>query len=246
LLEDRIRQYWANRVLYTWGTYEEMRKLRYEAPRDYMLEVFEFDKFRNMSVLELGCGGGIDAAEFARNGAIVTATDFTEEAIDTTMMLAEGLGLNIGTRVADACNLPFEDDLFDHIHAFGVLHHIPDAEKAVREAHRVLKKGGTIYAMLYHRHSLLYYLSIIFMRGILQENLKLLSENELLSRFSEAKNGCPYTKAHTQREALNLFRLFPTTRIGVHYNVFDLPMQRKIKFDGPSHLGWHLVVKARK
>jgi len=223
-----------------------MRTLRYETLHTYMPEAFEFDKFKDKRVLEIGCGGGIDSVEFAKNGAQVIATDLTKEAVAKTAKLAESLGLDVETRVVDARSLPFKDEAFDHVHVFGVLHHIPDVEKAVSEIHRVLKRGGTVYAMLYHRHSALYYVSIIFLRGIMQEHLKHMTEDELLCRFSEGRGGCPYTKVYTLCEALKLFEDFNSVSVSTHYNVFDLPMKRKIKFKGPNHLGWHLVVKARK
>jgi ubiquinone/menaquinone biosynthesis C-methylase UbiE len=40
----------------------------------------------------------------------------------------------------DACNLDFEDNQFDCVTMFGVLHHIPSPEKAICEALRVAKK----------------------------------------------------------------------------------------------------------
>lgn len=47
--------------------------------------------------------------------------------------------------VPDACNLPFKDNMFDCIICSEVLEHIPDSEKAVSEASRVLRqKDGTM------------------------------------------------------------------------------------------------------
>lgn len=196
VLSDDIKRYWSGRVLYSWGGYEEMRKLRYETYQRYMFGVFEFDKFRGKDVLEVGCGGGIDAIEFAVNGARVTATDLTEASVLRTSELAELVGVDVSTRVASACDLPFEDECFDHVHCLGVLHHIPRVDLAVSEIHRVLRRGGTVYAMLYNRDSILYYVSILFIHGVLEEGLKYMSEEDLLSRFSEAKEGCPYTRVY--------------------------------------------------
>lgn len=48
-------------------------------------------------------------------------------------------------QVGDATKLQFSDNSLDGIFDFGVIHHIPNWEKAVDETYRVLKKGGQIF-----------------------------------------------------------------------------------------------------
>lgn len=228
--------------------YEEKRKFRYNL-QDYMLEVFEFDEFKGKRVLEVGCGSGIDTAEFARNGAIVTAIDLTKEGVELTKKLLNENGLAAKVMQADATNLPFEDKSFDCVYSYGVLHHIPELEKALAEIHRVLKPGGKLMVMLDHRNSLLYAYSIIYWRGIQEGMLKKLSEDELVSRYSERNEGCPYTRVFTQDEAKKVFsRWFVEIETTVKYNVIDTPEQRKVKITLPVEcdLGWHLILKATK
>jgi ubiquinone/menaquinone biosynthesis C-methylase UbiE len=45
---------------------------------------------------------------------------------------------------ADAAALPFPDDRFDVVLSFAMFHHVPDWERAVGEAMRVLRLGGTL------------------------------------------------------------------------------------------------------
>jgi hypothetical protein len=74
-----------------------------------------------------------------------------------------------------------------------------------------------------------------------------LTPEQLVSRYSERNEGCPYTRTYTKDEARNLFSpWFKQITIEVHYNVIDLPEQRKVKVDIPDtyELGWHLIVKA--
>jgi hypothetical protein len=103
--------------------------------------------------------------------------------------------------------------------------------------------------MLYHRDSLLYAYSIIYWRGIKEGLLKTLTPEQLVSRYSERNEGCPYTRVYAREEARALFsRWFQNVAIEVHYNVIDLDEQRKVKIDVPDkyELGWHLIIKAVK
>src|SRR5205085_2800103 len=57
-------------------------------------------------------------------------------------------------QVGDAENLPFESNQFDLGYSFGVLHHSPNTEAALRELVRVIRPGGELKVMLYNRHSI--------------------------------------------------------------------------------------------
>ena len=228
--------------------YEEKRKFRYSL-QDYMHSTFKFNNFGGKLVLDLGCGAGIDSAEFARNGASVVSTDFTRTATKSTQSLLEEANLPAQVVQADATSLPFKKETFDCIYSFGVLHHIPDVDKAVVEINRVIKPGGQVMAMLYNKDSLLYGYSIVYLRGIKEGLLGKLTMDEILSRYSERKEDNPYNKVYTKAEARALFsQYFKSCSVEVRYNVIDLPEQRKVKVSVPDEyeLGWHLIVKAVK
>jgi ubiquinone/menaquinone biosynthesis C-methylase UbiE len=251
-IRKEILQYWEKNTPMGFASeelsYEEKRKFRYSL-QDYMHEAFRFEDWAGRKVLEVGCGSGIDAVEFARHGAIVTATDITDNAVELTRALAREAGVEITVVQAPAHKIPHKDGTFDCVYCFGVLHHIPDVETALAEIYRVLKSGGRVMAMLYHRDSLLYAYSIIYWRGVKEGMLGTLTPEQLVSRYSERNEGCPYTRAYTKDEARNLFSpWFKQITTEVHYNVLDLPEQRKVKVDIPDtyELGWHLIVKAVK
>jgi ubiquinone/menaquinone biosynthesis C-methylase UbiE len=229
-------------------SYEDKRNFRYSL-QDYMHDTFRFADFSGKSVLEIGCGAGIDSAEFARNGAMVTSTDLTWRGARLTWDLLEGIKLPARVIQCDARALPFKNEAFDCVYSFGVFHHFPEIETALAEMYRVLKSGGRVMVMLYHRDSLLYAYSIIYWRGIKENRLGMLTPEQLLSLYSERNEGCPYTRAYTKEEVSDIFsKWFANIVTEAHYNVIDLPDQRKVKVVVPLEyeLGWHLVVKAEK
>jgi SAM-dependent methyltransferase len=65
--------------------------------------------------------------------------------LDALHANARKIGVEVGTAVADAERLPFDDESFDLVIGHAVLHHIPDLDRAFSEFHRVLRPGGTLF-----------------------------------------------------------------------------------------------------
>ncbi len=235
---------------YGWGPYEDMRKLRYGL-HTFLPGYLGLDDCDGKKVLEIGCGCGVDAVEYAKHGAKIYAIDLTENAVNYTTKLFESLGLEAGDiRQVDATlGLPYEDNFFDHVHSMGVIHHSPEPKTIVKEAHRVLKPGGDICVLLYNKDSLLYYFSIIYLGGIVKHGFADgLTEKQLLNKYSEAVDGCPYTDVYTVETAHDLFSpYFKDIDITIEMPAVDTMTERKKLFPGvPKNLGWHLMIKAKK
>jgi len=141
--------------------FERFRKFRYETEWHLPLLV-PFADALGKSILEIGCGNGADAVNFALNGARYTGVDLTEEAVESTTEHFNILGLAGEFRVENAEHLSFADNTFDVVYSHGVLHHTPHPMCAVDEVYRVLKPGGRAIIMLYHRNSFNYYIRIMF------------------------------------------------------------------------------------
>lgn len=94
------------------------------------------------TLLDVGCGGGILAEEFARANFLVSGIDPAPETIDTARSHAERSGLAIDYRVGSGESLPFQDASFDIAACCDVLEHVEDAERVIHEIARVLKPGG--------------------------------------------------------------------------------------------------------
>ncbi len=110
-----------------------------------LLEMAELDD--RTDFLEIGCGNGEVAKYIARNyiGDVI-ATDIDADQIAIAKKDFGNIS-NLSFKVADAVALPFDDESFDLVISFGVLHHIKDWRKALSEIKRVLKPGGyLVYA----------------------------------------------------------------------------------------------------
>jgi 2-polyprenyl-6-hydroxyphenyl methylase/3-demethylubiquinone-9 3-methyltransferase len=93
-------------------------------------------------VLDVCCGGGLLAEEFAKDGWRITGVDQSNASLTLAREHAKQGGLDIDYRSAKAQSLPFEDKTFDIVYCCDALEHIPDYPKAVAESSRVLKTGG--------------------------------------------------------------------------------------------------------
>ena len=98
-------------------------------------------------ILELGCGPGLlwtENLERIPDGWTVTLTDASAGMVREA---EERLGSGRMTfRVADAQEIPFEDETFDAVLANHMLYHVPDRSRALSEVARVLRPAGHLYA----------------------------------------------------------------------------------------------------
>ena len=145
--------------------FEAVERHRYQTEW-HIPEVVDFPCWRDKDVLEVGCGVGTDAIHFARKGARYTGVDLTDASIDLVRSRFEIEDLKANLRVADAEALPYGDDSFDLVYSHGVLHHTPDTQRAIDQAHRVLRPGGIAMVMLYHKNSYNYRVNIMILRRL--------------------------------------------------------------------------------
>jgi ubiquinone/menaquinone biosynthesis C-methylase UbiE len=240
--------------------FDEVERRKYFV-EPHILRFAEFERWRGKKVLEIGCGIGTDTMNFARQDARLTAVDLSNRSLQIARRRAEVYGLQERIRFIHANaeelsrNVPVEP--YDLIYSFGVIHHTPNPERAVREMTRYVKPGSTIKIMVYHRCSwkvlwiLLKYGHGRFWRAA-----------ELIARHSEAQERCPVTVAFIRAELEGLLagcglqvnsiwvdHIFP-------YRVADYLEYRYVKewyfrwmpqamFQWlERHAGWHLCATA--
>jgi 2-polyprenyl-6-hydroxyphenyl methylase/3-demethylubiquinone-9 3-methyltransferase len=95
--------------------------------------------------LDVGCGGGLLAEEFARLGCQVTGLDPSEPSLATARAHARRAGLDIAYRVGVGEALPFADEAFEIVYCCDVLEHVNDLAQVLSEISRVLRRGGLFF-----------------------------------------------------------------------------------------------------
>jgi len=155
----------------------ERYRLQWHIPR--LLDQFSWVGKR---VLEIGTGVGTDARALIRRGASYTGINIDAGSTATTSAALETFGLSGQVLQADATRMRFPDASFDFVYSFGVLHHIPDVQAAMREIRRVLKPGGEVLAMVYNRRSINYAVEIRLLRKLAMQLLRFPGCVDLLAR----------------------------------------------------------------
>lgn len=93
-------------------------------------------------VLDAGCGVGYGSAFLGASARTVLGVDVSGEAIDYAA--ARYGGGNVEFAVGDLEQLERDDAEFDAVVAFEVIEHLPQPERFVAEARRVLKADGVL------------------------------------------------------------------------------------------------------
>lgn len=110
--------------------------------KNFLTELFRAYIPEHAVCLEVGCGDGATAGPWLQgHGRAYVGVDISEPAVRR----AKSHDLNVAL-VNDAASLPFADESFDVVLLIEVLEHLFLPNEAVKEAHRVLKRGGILLA----------------------------------------------------------------------------------------------------
>jgi len=97
-------------------------------------------------VLEIGCGRGVGLEILLGLGAAeVVGLDIDPRLIRLAQERMAGYGERARIQIGDAEAIQAPDASFDSVVDFGIVHHVPNWPKALREVGRVLKQGGTFH-----------------------------------------------------------------------------------------------------
>ncbi|ABS41968.1 SAM-dependent methyltransferase [Clostridium botulinum] len=101
-----------------------------------------------IKVLDLGCGSGRNSIAIASEGFKTYSIDYNKECIDITKEKATNLDLNLELSQNEGNEIPFDDNSFDCVIAWGSLFYNDSNGRIelLNEINRVLKKEGTFLA----------------------------------------------------------------------------------------------------
>ncbi len=89
------------------------------------------------TVVDIGCGGGLFAEEFARLGAHVIGVDPSSSSLETARAHASASGLSLDYRQGTGEKLPLDDASVDIACCVDVLEHVNDLDAVLAETSRV-------------------------------------------------------------------------------------------------------------
>ena len=207
----------------------------------------EFARWRDKRVLEVGCGIGTDAVNFARNGAKYTGVELSEVSLKLAQQRFGVFGLE-GSWVrcnAEELSAQVPNRSFDLVYSFGVIHHTPNPAQVLKEVRKVIADDGEFRLMLYARHS---WKDAMIEAGFDQP---------------EAQSGCPIAFTYSHEEVTQLLKQagFGVTSIGQDH-IFPYVIEKYVKYEYElqpwfaampreifraleKRFGWHLLIKAK-
>lgn len=129
-----------------------------EVDRIICEEEIRIDKtwFKGKTVLDAGCGGGRWSYGLAKLGAILTAVDINDSALERTKEALSEFGNDhkFFKTPLENLNEKISEEKFDLVWSWGVVHHCQSYTKAFKQVCDRVKDGGMIYLYLYGRESL--------------------------------------------------------------------------------------------
>lgn len=254
-IRQRIVDYWNNQpcnIRHSQAPvgseefFDAVTAKRYRA-EPHILDFAGFHLWRGRRVLEIGCGIGSDAEQFARHGAEYVGIDISEESLRLCRQRFDVYDLPGEFHQGSVTDLNFLQSLgeFDLVYSYGVLHHFPGMGSHLYNIANILTRGGELRFMVYARNSWKY--------AMIQKGL---------DQF-EAQADCPYAEAFTKEEITKLLSPhYHVERIRQdHCFMYNVPAYKQGHFElepwfeampevmrqaVKEYLGWHLLVKAKK
>jgi SAM-dependent methyltransferase len=215
-----------------------------------------FAELKDKDVLEIGCGTGVHARLLAAAGARLSAVDLTPTAVELTQRRLALASLTADVREADAESLPFADASFDVVWSWGVIHHSEHTDRVIAEIARVLRPGGRLAFMVYHRRSITFWVNYVLYRGVLRGGLLRESPDELADRWSDGVIARHYTRSSLGSALSQWFDDVETQVMGQMSEAVPLPARlrspvarlvpRSAQRALLRRLGWFLFATARR
>lgn len=253
-LED-VASYWNRRPcnfrhsakeVGTRAYFDEVEERKYFA-EPHIPGFAQFERWTGKRVLEVGCGMGTDAINFARAGANYSAIDLSEASLTLARKRFEVFGLkgNLQPHNAEKLSEVLPAGSFDLVYSFGVIHHTPRPDAVIREIRKVIKPDGEFRLMLYAKNS---WKNVMIEGGFDQP---------------EAQAGCPIAFTYSEAEVRELLAQggFQATEI-TQDHIFPYVVEKYVRYEYEPEpwfkampeemfrhlersLGWHMLIVAK-
>ena len=209
-------------------------------------EFAQFDHWRGKRVLEVGCGIGTAAVNFARAGAEYTGVELSETSLDLTRKRFEIYGLkgNLLLGNAEQLSAYVEQKHYDLVYSFGVIHHSPNQRAIVEQIRKVIREDGEFRCMLYAKNS---WKDMMIDAGLDQP---------------EAQRGCPIATTYTREMVDELYKGLFDVISATQAHIFPYVIEKYVNYEYElqpwfkampkemfaaleRRLGWHMLIIAR-
>jgi len=161
---DRFAKTWWDEAGLMWPLHR-LNKFRTGFIVDVISHHFQLDKNRTdslqgLSVLDIGCGGGILSETMAALGCQVHGVDISERNIEVAIQHAEQSGLNISYEVNTAETLAEQSNRYDVILNMEVVEHVADLEAFMTACNQMVTDDGIQIVSTINRNPLAWLIAI--------------------------------------------------------------------------------------
>lgn len=146
----------------------KINPIRVEYIRDTIFEHYNADSLKGLSLVDIGCGGGLVCEPMARLGANVTGVDGGEKNVKTAMAHAQAMQLEIDYRATTAEEIAAKGEQFDVVLALEIVEHVADVELFLKSVAALVKPGGVLIMSTLNRTMKSYALAIVGAEYVLQ------------------------------------------------------------------------------
>lgn len=239
-----------------YAAFDRLREADDCEPYKFSNRIHGYETSAGKRVLDVGCGNGYVLSRYARHGAETHGIDLTETALALSRQRFALEGLAGTFRRTDGDRIPYPDAQFDIACSMGVLHHIADPRPMLAELRRVLKPGGRLILMLYHRNSWKYRV-LLPLRWLVEPRLRGKSFQQALNMNDG--DDCPLALVYSRAEVRALLSDFADTQFTVNLLSWKQlllvpPLARWLAPVLPPcsesafarHMGWNLYAHATK
>lgn len=252
----RVKDFWnegscgtehTDEEKHTKAYFEEIEEFRYRH-EPFVHSFAQFTRWRGAEGLEVGVGAGTDFIQWLRAGVRMNGVDLTEEAIENVSRRLAVYDLQAESlQVVNAEKLPFEDDRFDLVYSWGVIHHTDNMEKALSEIYRVTRPGGRIKIMIYNInsfHTWYLWLRFALLRGKLGKGRRWAA-----CHFQESYA----TKVYSRREIIDMLSAYKHS--GLCFYFWDQLIRSGARFESvrrflqnisPRSMRWYMAFEFDK